>query len=268
MRIEHCRTLVTGASGGIGECLAMALAKRGAKLMLVGRRIAALQKVQQEISQETGVTPLIYAADLTDNGSREELVSELQRTMGGVDLLINNAGVVDFTEFSEQDPAMVEQIYRTNLTAPVLLTRALLPGMLEQQSGSVVNIGSVFGSIGFAYFTAYSSSKFALRGFSEALRREIKGSGVEVQYIAPRATRTGANSDAVYQMAEATKMQMDPPEQVAEAIVKAIIKGKANAYLGFPESLFVRINSLFPTLVDAALRKQNQIMARFVAKHS
>lgn len=268
MRIEYCRTLITGASGGIGKHLAMELARQGAKLILVGRRADQLLKVQREISHETGIKPLVYAIDLTDVRQRHELFDEVQCTMGGIDLLINNAGVVEFTDFSEQDPTMVERIYRTNLEAPVLLTRGLLPGMLEQHSGMVVNIGSIFGSIGFAYFSAYSSSKFALRGFSEALRREVRESGVNVLYIAPRATKTAANSEAVYQMAEATKMQMDPPELVAKSIMRAIIKGKPNAYLGFPESVFVHINALFPRLVDSALRKQNQLMAKFAKKHS
>ncbi len=268
MRIEHCRALVTGASGGIGRGVAIELAKRGATLLLVGRREEALKALQLEIIELTGSRPFIYAADLTDNEQRKGLVKSIQQSMGGVDLLLNGAGVVDFSEFSQQDPMMVERIYRTNLTAPVLLSRELLPSMLEQKSGTIVNIGSIFGSIGFAYFSAYSSSKFALRGFSEALRREVAGSGVDVLYIAPRATKTEANSNAVYEMAEATKMHMDSPEQVAQWIVKAIIKGNANSYRGFAENIFVRLNSLFPSLVDSALRKQNKIMARFASKHS
>ncbi len=266
MAIEQCRTLITGATGGIGSHLAMALAKQGVRLMLVGRREAALRELQQQITLQTGTMPLFYAADLTDSDQRQGLMNYIHQTLGGIDLLINNAGIVEFTEFAEQEPAMIERIFRTNLTAPVLLTQAVLPTMLEQQSGTVVNIGSIFGSIGFAYFSTYSSSKFALRGFSESLRRELKGSGIKVLYIAPRATRTDANSTAVYEMAKATKMQMDPPEKVAQQIVQAILRGKANAYLGFPEGLFVRINSLFPSLADWALRKQNQIMATFATK--
>jgi len=140
----------------------------------------------------------------------------------------------------------------------MLLARAVLPTMLEQNSGQIVNIGSTFGSIGFAWFSAYSASKFALRGFSQALRRELAETGVGVSYIAPRAVKTAINSQAVYAMAAAVKMNMDEPDKVAEQIVKNIRKGEKERYLGFPESFFVRVNAIFPGLVDRAVRKQNR----------
>lgn len=170
-------------------------------------------------------------ADLSGNAGRRSLLSEVHKTLGGVDLLINAAGVVDFHDFSDQDPAMIEHMLQTNLIAPVQLTRAVLPDMIRQGQGRIVNIGSTFGSIGFAYFAAYSSSKFALRGFSEALRRELYGTGVGVTYIAPRAVRTPANSKAVYEMAEAARMNLDEPQAVAEYVVRCIRKDKALSYL-------------------------------------
>ena len=162
---------------------------------------------------------------------------------------------------------MMERILKINAIAPMQLTRAVLPDMLERGSGRIVNVGSTFGSIGFACFASYSASKFALRGFSEALRREIAGSGVDVTYVAPRAVKTALNSAAVHHMADAVKMNMDPPLWVARQIVRAIEKDKKEVYLGFPESLFVRINNLLPRLVDAATRKQNRIMRRFTHEH-
>ncbi len=94
----------------------------------------------------------------------------------------------------------------------------------------------------------------------------MDGSGIGVSYFAPRAVKTGANSEAVYRMAEATKMNMDEPQDVARFIVRSVIKEKAVAYYGWPEKLFVRINALLPSLVGGALRKQNRIMARFAPK--
>lgn len=266
MNLKDKRILLTGASGGIGRHLALQLAGHGARVALIGRRLDALQTLAAEIKTDTGQDAYPVAADLGTHEGRNTALDEVRRSLGGVDMLINNAGVVDFHDFSEQDPAMIERIYQTNLMAPVQLTRALLPELLEQGSGRIVNIGSTFGSIGFAYFAAYSSSKFALRGFSEALRRELDGSGVGVSYFAPRAVKTPANSAAVYQMAEATKMNMDEPQDVARFIVRSITKEKASAHFGWPEKLFVRINALLPGLVDGALRKQNRIMARFAPK--
>jgi len=150
-----------------------------------------------------------------------------------------------------------------NLLAPMWLTRAMLPVMQEQNSGHIVNVGSIFGSIGFAYFTTYSATKFGLRGFSEALRRELADTGIKVSYIAPRAVKTPMNSDVVMRMGEATKMNMDEPELVVAKIIEAIESDKKDAYFGFPESLFVRINALLPRIVDGSLAAQNRITRAF-----
>lgn len=266
MKLKNTRVMITGASGGIGRCLALQLSAYGARIALVGRRHSALIEVENEIRNTTGGEAHSISADLGTNEGRIKALNDVRHNLGRVDLLINSAGIVDFHEFNDQDPAMIDAIYQTNLIAPVQMTRAILPAMLEQGHGKIVNIGSIFGSIGFAYFAAYSSSKFALRGFSESLRRELDGTDVSISYIAPRAVKTAANSEAVYRMAAATKMNMDEPEDIARFIVNAIIKDKAIAYYGWPEKLFVRINSLLPMLVDGALRKQNRVMAQYVPK--
>ncbi|MCB1789006.1 MAG: SDR family NAD(P)-dependent oxidoreductase, partial [Gammaproteobacteria bacterium] len=162
-----------------------------------------------------------------------------------------------------EDPAVLARLMQVNLVAPTLLIRAVLPDMLARGSGRIVNVGSTFGSIGFAWFAAYSASKFGLRGLSEALRRELDGSGVGVTYVAPRAVKTPLNSDAVYRMAEATGMNMDEPQWVAQRIVEAIEDDAKDVYLGFPEKLFARLNGFLPRLVDGGLRKQNRVMAPF-----
>ena len=266
MNLKDCRVLITGASGGIGQHIATELARQGARLGLVDLRQDALLE-QQAALKEAGYTEVhAISADLTSANGRHRAVDEVRNALGGIDLLINNAGVVDFHNFSAQSPAMIDRIYQINLIAPIQMAREVLPAMLAQGSGKIVNVGSTFGSIGFAYFSAYSGSKFGVRGFSESLRRELDGSGVDVCYVAPRAVKTPANSDAVYHMAAATNMNMDEPEVVAHFIVDSITKDKSNAYYGWPEKLFVRINALLPGLVDAALRKQNRVMARFAPK--
>lgn len=263
MNLQDQRIILTGASGGIGSHIALELAAHGARLALVGRRIEALVELTKKIEATTGVNAEPIAADLSSHDGREVMLSEAHSRLGGVDILINNAGVVDFHDFSEQDPAMIERIFQTNLMAPILLTRALLPSLLNQGHGRIVNVGSTFGTIGFAYFAAYSGSKFALRGFSQALRRELDGSGIKVGYYAPRAVKTAANSEAVYRMADAIKMNMDPPEAVAGFIVQSLLKEKDEAYFGWPEKFFARVNAILPGLVDGALRKQNRIMGTF-----
>lgn len=262
MDVHNARVLLTGATGGIGQHLAQHLAKRGARVALVGRRAGALTELCRMLSED-GCDAIPVTADVSSLQGVASAINQVHRRWGGVDILVNNAGLANFGEFATVDPVALEALLRTNVIGPMLLTRAVLPGMLQQQRGQIVNIGSIFGSIGFAYFAPYSTSKFAMRGFSEALRREVHGRGVEVTYVAPRATKTALNSDAVYRMAAAVKMNLDEPECVAERIVEAIVKGKKDCYLGFPESLFVRINALLPRLVDAALRKQNRVMRKF-----
>jgi len=270
MNLTHCRTLLTGATGGIGRHIALDLARQGAKLILVGRRLEPLNVLRNEIlsatATATGEDIIVIDADISQTEGRKSLLEKIRRSVGGVDLLINNAGITDFHAFNEQDPEVINKIFQTNVIAPVQLTRELLPDMLAQGQGRIVNIGSTFGSIGFAYFSTYSSSKFAIRGFSESLRRELDGTGVDVSYLAPRAVKTTANTEAVYRMAEATKMNMDEPEDVANFIVQSILKDKAIAYYGWPEKMFVRINALLPRFVDNALRKQNRIISQFSPK--
>jgi len=143
------------------------------------------------------------------------------------------------------------------------LVRALLPGMLARGHGRIVNVGSMFGSIGFPLFAAYSASKFALRGFSQALRRELAGSGVGVTYVSPRAVKTALNPPVVHEMAARGMMHMDEPLPVARAIVRAIERERSEAYLGFPESLFARVNGCAPILVDRALSKQVPVLTGY-----
>jgi short-subunit dehydrogenase len=138
------------------------------------------------------------------------------------------------------------------------LTRMVLPGMQVSGCGQVVNIGSIFGSIGFAWLAGYSATKFGLRGFSEALRRELDGSGIQVLYVAPRAVNTPFNSEAMYRMAEHVRMKRDEPGWVARRVITAMLDDRRDVYIGFPESFFVRINALLPRLVDRALRRQNR----------
>jgi short-subunit dehydrogenase len=185
MKLQRCRTLLTGAGSGIGRCLALGLAARGARLVLVGRNAARLDAVAGEITAAGG-NAVAVTHDLNAPDGHAQLLQTAISHLGSVDLLINNAGVSGFGEFARENPADIDNLINTNITAPLLLARAALPVMLSAGSGRIVNVGSILGSIGFAHFAAYSASKFALRGFSEALRRELAGSGVGVTYVAPR----------------------------------------------------------------------------------
>ncbi len=174
----------------------------------------------------------------------------------------------NFGFFAEEKAADTATLFAINTLAPIALVNAVLPHMLERGKGRIVNVGSIFGSIGFPCFASYSASKFALRGFSEALRRELAGSGVGVTYVAPRFTKTAFNGGAVTRMAAALKMNQDDPARVAASVVAAIEENGLDRYLGWPEKLFVRINAILPRLVDLPLGRQVQLMRPFAAKSS
>jgi short-subunit dehydrogenase len=265
MNLRGAKVLLTGAGGGIGLATATRLAESGALLALVGRDAERLDAAAAATARQ-GVQARTFAFDLAAGEGHAELVARIHAALGGLDLVINNAGVSSFCALAEEDPARIEAIVRTNLVAPVLLARAALPGMIAQRRGRIVNVGSVYGSIGFAYFSAYSASKFGLRGFSEALRRELAGTGVGVTYVAPRGVRTDMNPAAVYRMSEQVKMQFDPPEAVADAIAGAIERERAEVYVGGPEGFFARLNGLLPRVVDRALRRQNVIAGDFATQ--
>ena len=126
MQLHDKRVVLTGASSGIGKELASELAQRGAKLLLVGRRQTELKNISQQINDVGGVSQLV-AADITTSGGRTLIVNEARRSLGGVDILINNAGISDFNSFTQADPALIELIYKTNVVAPVLLAQAVVP---------------------------------------------------------------------------------------------------------------------------------------------
>lgn len=262
MLFKDKRIILTGATGGIGSHIARLLSADGAKLTLVGQNEEALEKARQELRADCTIT---VAADITKEEGRQRIVSSTLATFQGIDVLINAAGINPFGSFIQQDTALIQKTLEVNTIAPMLLTHDVLPVMQNQNSGQIVNVGSTFGSIAFAWFTAYSASKFALRGFSQSLRRELVDTGIDVTYVAPRAVKTPMNSAAVFEMAEVVKMNMDEPEDVAKQIVYAIVKRKKECYIGFPESLFVRINAVLPSMVDNSLRQQNSLAKPYAA---
>jgi short-subunit dehydrogenase len=265
MKISGSTILITGASGGIGGAIARQLAERGASLILVNRDGEKLEALAAQLRATGGkVTPLV--GDLAQPGEPARLVRDALAQAGSIDILINCAGVQNFGFFAEESAADTATLFNVNTIAPIAMVNAVLPHMLERGKGQIVNLGSIFGSIGFPCFASYSASKFALRGFSEALRRELAGTGIGVTYVAPRFTKTAFNRSVVTRMADALKMNQDEPESVATSVIATIERDDRECYLGWPEKLFVRINSILPRLVDPSLIKQVDLMRPFATE--
>ena len=259
MELKNARILLTGATGGLGRALARALAEQGAELLLSGRDAARLADGTSGIGG-TGCTARSVCADLT-------LPADIERTAEaarafGVNVLINNAGVNAFGLYEKQDWRTVEQVMATNLMSPMRLTHALLPWLKAQDQAAIVNIGSTFGSLPFPGFVAYSSAKAGLRGFSQALRRELADSSVEVIHVAPRAIATALNSEAVNALNREMGSRADSPEAAARQIVAALRGGRGESHFGFPERLFAWLNGCAPAVIDQALKAKLAVVKR------
>jgi short-subunit dehydrogenase len=183
----------------------------------------------------------------------------------GINLLINNAGISQFKSFMNQSDKEITQLMLTNLISPMLLCKQLLP-LLKKEPSQIINIGSIFGYLGFPGFSSYCASKFGLRGFSQSLRRELSDSPVSVRYFAPRATKTSINSDQVMQMNAELKTDADTPDKVAKEFIKFLGGNAWEKKLGFKESFFVFMNQIFPGVPDKAIQKQLPIINKYLNK--
>lgn len=250
----HGRTvMVTGATGGIGAALVATLVARGTHVLAVARdagRLSALARAQPA----GAVTP--FAADLTEAADRSALLAHVRMLAPSPSVLVLAHARPAFGLFAAQDDAELEALVETNLIAPMQLIRGLLPILQGHPQAAVVAVGSTFGSLAFPGFSAYSASKFGLRGLMEGLRREYADTPVRFQYLAPRATDTRFNSPAVDALNRALGTRVDAPAAVAATLVRAIERGTRRRQLGWPEALFARLNGVAPALVDRSLARQ------------
>ena len=243
-------TMLIGATGGIGQEIARQLCANNQPVILVGRNAQTLTQLVDALTKDYPDVPLLsHTCDLSAQASQSLLVEGLSEMTQGhgnvIDTVILNAGINDFALLTDQSDDTIEQMMLVNVAYPLQLIKRLLPVLIAQHSPSqIISIGSTFGSIGYPGFSAYSASKFALRGASEALGREYADTSVTFRYFAPRATKTTMNNDAVVAMNEALKVNMDSPETVAKALIQFISTDQAQQHLGFPERFFCMAQSI------------------------
>lgn len=257
MKAAQARVLLTGACGGIGQTAALALAEAGAALLLVGRSPARLAAQARAIQQRVAGAQVAWLdADLVDAGSIPALV--VQARAFACNVVIHGAGVAEFGHFEDAKPDAMARLLSTNLLAPMVLTQALLPHLRTLPQAQVICVGSALGAIGLPGYSVYCASKFGLRGFAQALRRELADTQVRIQYLGPRSTKTGFNSAEVAEYNRGTGTAMDSPEVVALGLVRLLESGAAERFLGFPEKVVARLNGLAPAAMDGAFSKHRQ----------
>ncbi|MEX2129972.1 MAG: SDR family oxidoreductase [Pseudohongiellaceae bacterium] len=269
MNLQGKTIVLTGASGGIGQAIAIQLAEHGARLILVGRNTPLLAEIARRL-RENPAQHCILSLDLEKPEGLEELVNFCHGLPDGIDVLINNAGVCDFSFLEDVSVDTINQVINLNLTTPIMLTFKLLPLLKESKHGVVVNIGSVLGAIGNPGYSIYCASKAGLSRFSESLRRELADSHINILHINPRATATEMNPAAVNAMNAELGIVTDPPLRVATQLLTRILEDNfSETSIGWPERLYIKINALIPQLVDKSFARNLPIVKRHArARHS
>jgi len=223
--------IITGASSGIGRSLAFAFARRGARVVLVGRNIERLEAVRREIEPYTGDV-LVIPADICDEAQVQALVNRTLDTFGRVDVLVNNAGISSGGRLQDQNPQRIEQLLRVNLWSAIRLTQLVLPHMLAQSSGYIMNVGSDLARVACPLFAPYVASKYGLAGFTDAMRRELDGTGIHLTLVLPGWTHTNMVPVEIKDTVERYGYNIEYPDEVAERAVLGLVHGDNEVILG------------------------------------
>jgi short-subunit dehydrogenase len=262
-RIEGSRILITGASQGIGRALSELAAERGARV-LASARTEDLLKELAELGRSRGWSLETVQADVTSPADRQKMVEAAISHFGGLDILVNNAGIGATGHFAEVGPERLRKIMEVNFFGTTEATRAFLPLLKKGTDPAIVNISSVAGRRGIPARSEYSASKFALQGFSEALRAELAKDGIDVLVICPGLTQTNFSKNMLEQKA---RLQFDhlrgmTAQQVAVATLQAIERGQHNRCLTLQGKLIVFMNRFFPRLTDRIAARRVRALFR------
>jgi len=211
--------LITGAGKGIGKALAIALAKEGVNVALLARTTSDLESLAAEL-QQFNIKTAIVTADVSDMQAVDTAVQQLQTQLGFIDILVNNAGVAYFGGFLDLEPAKFEQTIKVNLMGVYYVTRALLPAMIENKTGDIINISSTAGQRGAAVTSAYSASKFGLIGLSDSLMQEVRKHNIRVSTLTPSTVATELAIGL--KLTDGNPNKVMQPEDLADYIVGSL----------------------------------------------
>ena len=256
-RIKGSRAIVTGASSGIGREIALELARQGAQLVVIARREERLRELAERIADQGGrVEPV--AGDITDAQVRQRAFDTVQSAFGGLDILVNNAGIGAMGLFEDGDPGRLRRIMEVNFFALVEMVRIGLPLLKQGNHPIVVNVSSILGHRGTPHSSEYSASKFAVQGFSEAIRAEFSRHGIDVLVVSPGTTETEFFDNVIEHTGDPSwpKHAAVSPADVARRTVRAIRGGRHEIIPYGWGRILCWLNRLSPGLVD-------RLMARY-----
>jgi short-subunit dehydrogenase len=260
MRFTDKVVWITGASSGIGEALAYAFSREGARLILSGRREAELERVKVAC----GIDPdriFVLPLDLVDFDALPAKAAEAERRFGRIDILVNNGGISQRSFIRETSMVVDQAVMNTNYFGTIALTKAVLPAMLARRSGQIVVVSSLAGYLATPMRSAYAASKHALQGWFEALRAEVWQEGIRVTAICPGFVKTEISRNALAgdgskygKLSERTEGGMSAEACAAKAL-DAIAKGKREALIGGWEVIGIYIKRWLPALYSMIIRK-------------
>ncbi len=252
--LVECRVLITGASSGIGRELSLALSRRGARVLLSARREKWLDAVASECNRAGGSAERL-AGDVTDAAYQDALVQHAVASWGGLDVLVNNAGVSAHGRFADGDDATLRRIMEVNFLAAAELTRRAIPVLSSGTRPAIVNIGSILGHRGIPLNSEYCASKFALRGWSESLRAELAPLGIDVLLVSPGTTETEFFDHLLAKRGALPwgKAKGIPAATVARQTVRALERGRREIFPNWRGRALVLANRLFPRMVDRVM---------------
>jgi short-subunit dehydrogenase len=257
--LNNKTVIVTGASSGIGWHTARLFAQQGSKVALVARSKDKLESLKHQIEADGG-TALVSPTDILNLDQVAQMLQDVLKTFGPVDVLVNNAGVGAFRKVTDSIGTVdFHQMMNINYHAPVILTQLVLPLLIKNGSGQIINVSSLLGKRAMPFMAAYSASKYALNGFTQALRAEVMHENVDIILVNPAVTRTAFFSKASPDHGEGMLSQMPgvmEPDAVAKAIVNASRKQKREVTLSTYGRWFIRLSRWFPRMMDNMIAKQ------------
>ncbi len=255
--LTNRRVLLTGASSGIGRALALQLAPVGAKLMLLARRETPLLELAEELKRLGAASAEPIVGDVTDPNLRTAVTDRIRNNWGGLDLLINNAGVSAHRRFDSSSTEVLRKIMEVNFFGATELLRETLPLLKTGEDPLLVNIGSILGHRGVPSNSEYCASKFALRGWSEAIRPELAREGIGLLLVSPGTTDTEFFEHLLAKNEQLPwgKQQGVPAEKVATQIISAIERRQHEIFPNWRGKMLELLNRLSPRLVDRIMKR-------------
>ncbi|MBW1654871.1 3-ketoacyl-ACP reductase [Flavobacterium quisquiliarum] len=233
--LKNKNALITGAGKGIGKAVAIALAKEGVNLILVSRTKSDIDQLAEETAK-LGVKTLALSADVSDIASINSAIEKAIAEFKSIDILINSAGIASFGKFLELEPEAWERIIQVNLMGTYYTTRAVIPNMIERQTGDIINISSTAGLNGNALTSAYSASKFAVLGLTDSLMQEMRKHNIRVTALTPSTVATDMAKDL--NLTDGNPEKVMQSEDMADLII---------AQLKLNRRVFIKNSSIWST---------------------